>query len=401
MVSSILVWGIHLLDETDDRGYVWAFRVRALRLEETGDLRRISVIGASTRFLFAAEDAGSTGVIASPPVFESTEIGGAAEVRKRTGAPVFVVGFMRSGTSLLWAMLDAHPKLAMSLDSMFIPRFWTIRSRYGTNDHLDARRLVSDVMSFPRVREWELPEGVVSATLETLGESSFADAVRAVFEMYAKAQGKPAWGDKTPGYVIRMPLLASLFPDARFVHVIRDGRDATLSCMDRGVIASNVAVGADRWRQRASQGMAEGRSLGSRRYLEVRYEELVADPSGALTSVCEFLGLEFDARMLGYMDRAISVVPERSRYRHDNLAKPPTPGLRDWRRDMSSSDVAVFESIAGHLLDELGYERGVARIPISSRLSAWRLVASARARGRITRIADKARGRGSVDGDRT
>ncbi len=351
-------------------------------------------------FLLAMDGVDSTARTSIRGRPEPTGGATAAGVRPRVGVPVFVVGFMRSGTSLLRAMLDEHPKLAVSTDSMFIPRFWHDRRRYGTTNHIDARRLVADVLSYPRVREWELPESIVSAALETLDEATFADAVRVVFEMYADARGKPTWGEKTPGYVLRLPLLASLFPDARFVHVIRDGRDATLSCLDRGVIANSVAVGADRWHQRVSKGVVDGRALGPQRYLEVRYEELVADPTGVLSSVCDFLDLEFDPRMLGYMDRALSELPQRVRSRHDNLLKPPTPGLRDWRREMAPSDVAIFESVAGRLLDELGYERGVDRIPLSARLLAWRKVATARTRLRISHVADRSRSRGTIDGDR-
>lgn len=319
--------------------------------------------------------------------------------RSRAGAPVFVVGFQRSGTSLLRAMLDEHPQLALSTDSQFIPRFWDNRARYESDGRVDARRLVAKVLMSPRVREWKLPEEIVSARLDKLEDPTFTDALRVVFEAYADAKGKPMWGDKTPGYVVRIPLLASLFPDVRFVHVIRDGRDATISCLRNGVVAKTVARGADLWVQRVGKGRSAGRDLDPGRYLEVRYEDLVTDPTGGLTAVCEFLGLEFDERMLGYAEHALSDLPERVRYRHENLAKPPTPGLRDWRTEMTPSDVAVFQVVGGRLLAELGYERGVARIRIWARLKAWRQVASARTGALVRLVSAKVRGKGPAKFD--
>jgi hypothetical protein len=363
-------------------------------------MRRIAGVVAVAGLLLLADDGDPGEVASSTP---SSEPVGDEEPRaasRSPGAPVFVVGFQRSGTSLLRAMLDEHPQLALSTDSQFIPRFWQNRARYQSDGRVDARRLVADVLLLPRVREWGLPESAIAARLDELEDPTLSEALAVVFRAYADTKGKPIWGDKTPGYVLRIPLLGSLFPAARFVHVIRDGRDATISCLRRGVVVHNFARGADLWVQRVGRGRSAGRALGPRRYLEVRYEDLVSDPTTTLTGVCDFLELPFDERMLGYTERALSDLPERVRYRHDNLAKPPTPGLRDWRTDMSPSDLAVFQAIGGRLLDELGYERGVARIPVSARLTAWRQVASARTAqfGRV--IGAKARGKSPVEFDR-
>lgn len=331
---------------------------------------------------------------------ERPEPAAAQERKPEGGSPVFVVGFQRSGTSLLRAMLEEHPALALTTDSMFIPRFWHHRARYQSEGRVDARRLVADLLLSPRVREWRLPEEVVAARIDELEDPTFSDALAVVFRAYADTKGKPTWGDKTPGYVLRIELIASLFPEARFVHVIRDGRDSVISCLSNGVVADTVARGADLWVQRVGRGRRAGRAVGSRRYLEVRYEDLVSDPTTSLTTVCGFLGISFDDRMLRYSEHALSDLPERTRYRHQNLSKPPTPGLRNWRTDMAPSDVAVFQAVGGRLLDELGYERGVARVPLSSRLSAWRQVTSARTGAFVRLVNAKVRRKGPVELDR-
>jgi hypothetical protein len=372
------------------------------RRGEFRGMRRIVGVVTVAGSMFAADGMGSGGVDSNEvPTDTVTDKKRSPAARPKTAGPIFVVGFQRSGTTLLRAMLDEHPEIALTNDGQFIPRFWHIRDRYVVEGRVDARRLVADVMLTPRVAEWELPEDLVAARIEELGDDpTFSDAIAVVFRVWADMKGKAVWGDKTPGNVLRIELLGSLFPQARFLHVIRDGRDATVSCLRNGVVVDTVARGADLWSHRVGRGRRAGRALGPARYMEVRYDDLVADPAATLTGVCGFLGLEFDDAMLGYAGRALSDLPERVRWRHPNLAKPPTKVLRDWRSDLTPSDLAVFQAIGGRLLTELGYERGVDRIPLPARLAAWRQVASARSGALLRTLSAKVRGKGPFELDR-
>jgi hypothetical protein len=97
---------------------------------------------------------------------------------------------------------------------------------------------------------------------------------------------------------------------------------------------------------------ALGRRVGRARYLELHYEALVEDAERELARVCSFAGLPFEPAMLGYAGEVdVSEKPHQQR-----LRRPPTPGVRDWRRDMSAEDVGAFEGVAADLLRELGYE---------------------------------------------
>ena len=113
-----------------------------------------------------------------------------------------------------------------------------------------------------------------------------------------------------------------------------------------------------RWRRSVLHGRRDGERLGPGRYREVRYEELVADPERVLRELCGFLELEWDDGVLHHHERAADVIAAtRFPDAHARLLLPPTPGLRDWRREMAAADVARFEAVAGGLLDELGYGR--------------------------------------------
>jgi hypothetical protein len=169
---------------------------------------------------------------------------------------------------------------------------------------------------------------------------------------------KTRWGDKTPGYVRHIRALADLLPEAHFVHLIRDGRDVALSWLDVPFGPKSITEAAMRWRKDVRVGRRAGRRHAAGRYMEVRYENLVSRPEKVLRRICDFVDLTYERKMIDYTSRAEAVIqatlePES----HQRLRRPPTPGLRDWRREMPEDDVRDFRAVAGDMLEKLGYDR--------------------------------------------
>ena len=195
--------------------------------------------------------------------------------------------------------------------------------------------------------------------------------MRILFGSYAARQGKRRFGEKTPVNVRNIPFLADLFPEAVFLHIIRDGRDVTLSYLDVPWGPTSVAESAIYWKLAVEEGRRDGSALGPRRYRELKYEELVEDPEATLRELCRSLRLPFDPAMLRYHERADDV---RKGFRnpgaHRNLSRPPTKGLRSWREQMQADDLGVFEMLAGATLEEFGYERALRSVPLPVRLRA-------------------------------
>jgi len=271
----------------------------------------------------------------------------------------FVVGCPRSGTTLLRAMINAHSQIAIPGESHFITRMARERERYERPDGYAAEAFADDILADDRFKLWGLPDRAVRASIADAGPTAqLADAIRALFAAYAAHRGKPLYGDKTPGYVRELPLLAELFPEARFVHIVRDGRDVALSLMDVDWAATSIDTLADFWRtnvDRASEAHAE---LGAGRYREILYEDLIDDPERVLRGVCTFLELPYEPGMLSYYEHAADLVASlRSAQDHRHIAVRPTKGLRDWRIHMSPEDLSRFESIAGESLERSGYAR--------------------------------------------
>jgi len=307
--------------------------------------------------------------------------------------PVIVLGVGRSGTTLLRVMLDRSSQIAIPYESFFVT---PLAHRHGRRPKLDD--FLDDLGRFYQLYEWGIaPEDVRPRLREGM---TTGEAISAVFEVYAEREGKLRWGDKTPLYMQHLRLLERLFPDALWVHLVRDGRDAALSFLElpegfsgkTWALPRTAAQFAARWRTEILAARKLGTHVGAR-YLELRYEDLVTEPERELRRVCEHASLTWEPAMLEHADvPEVSSMPE-----HRNIAQPPTPGLRDWRTQMSRKDALAFEQVAGDVLRSAGYEllepaadyptaagrRELARFQALSR--SWNLTAAAYQRSPLWR----------------
>ena len=293
--------------------------------------------------------------------------------RKETGGrppSPFIVGVGRSGTTMLRLMLDAHPDLAIPPETHFVPELI---------DAVDGGALPQQAVEVMQsVRQWgdlHLEEAEILERLEAVEDFNSGNALRAFYTIYSERQGKPRWGEKTPAYVRRMRLIEGALPEARFIHVIRDGRDVALSRWKRTLGEGKRAPAdqvAEGWQRRIRRAQNQGRRLAH--YLELRYEDLVTDTEANLRRICEFIELPWDPSILRYYERAADRMAEMARdlpsadgkpvrpgaermQAHAMTQKPPDPSaVYRWKERMSAEDVAAFDGAAGGLLDELGYE---------------------------------------------
>jgi hypothetical protein len=282
----------------------------------------------------------------------------------------FVVGMNRSGTTLLRMMLDAHPQLTIPPETHFVPTLIKACKEPDTTPE-DA------LAAMKSAREWGdfgFSDEEMLTRLRALPKLRPGPAVRTFYEAYMAQQGKQRWGEKTPTYVQKMKLIQRALPEARFIHVIRDGRDVALSVLDRTVRDLTAADVARRWKKKI--GKARDDSPKLEHYTEIRYEDLVLDTEPVLRRVCELIELDWDPAMLEYHQRsgerlqemaralpgdgrAKELSVERRMATHAMTTKPPSVDrVARWREQMSAEQRAEFEQIAGELLRELGYPVG-------------------------------------------
>ncbi len=279
----------------------------------------------------------------------------------------FVVGVGRSGTTLLRLMLDSHPELTIPAETQFVPAVIEA-ARGGGADAVDL------IISSRTWGDFGIDAGEFRDLTATLDGDDVAAILRTFYSLCAREAGKPRWGDKTPAYVRHMREIGSILHEACFIHLIRDGRDVAVSRRRRGMGADKpMADTARLWNGRIIDARKQAKRLRGR-YLELRYEALVADPESQLRAACELCELEFSPAMLDYHRGAEARIGELGRNlpatggrlarsaaertaAHALTGKPPTSERSgSWRTAMSPAEQAEFESVAGELLRELGYD---------------------------------------------
>jgi Sulfotransferase family len=281
---------------------------------------------------------------------------------------LFIVGCPRSGTTLLGRMVDAHPDIAVIHEGRFAPE-WFERRRGLTPDGFVTPELVDRLLGHPPFANVSVGREELERLLGDGDRVSYADFVAGIFDLHGQAHGKRLVGDKTPHYVRSLPTLNALWPAARIVHLIRDGRAVAQSVLGwrkvterGGSVARFSAFREDRlatvacwWEWLVRLGREDGAAIGPATYHEVRYESLVAEPAAECERLCAFLDVSYDDSMLGFHQGRERDDPRLSAKK---AWRPVTAGLRDWRSEMSPADVERFQAAAGGLLNELGYEAG-------------------------------------------
>lgn len=297
-----------------------------------------------------------------------------------------VVGVARSGTTLLRLMLDAHSQLAVTHETGFITSLRALSSPLHRGFYSRLGGVVKGAGWRRGLREefyrtltghvnWEdfhVPAERLREALREVEPFNVGDGLRTFFCLYAARFGKPRWGDKTPNYCLHLRRVAATLPEARFVHIIRDGRDASLSV--RGLYFSpgnDIEALASHWVRLVRAARRQSRHCPH--YLEVRYEDLLLDTTEVLRRVCSFVELDYEPGMELYYanaperigelaprrDHAGNVVVTRETRQHNHrlTAQPPQrERIGRWKSEMSSAERATFKRIAGPLLEELGYE---------------------------------------------
>jgi hypothetical protein len=267
-------------------------------------------------------------------------------------------------------MLDAHSELAIPPETHFVPKLIAKAKRRENPAPAFFHRMITESR---RWGDFDLDSKELRKRLERLEPLTASTALRCFYDMYAERHGKARWGDKTPGYQVRMRRIQRTLPETRFIHLIRDGRDVVLSQRSKAQTPTPVEDAAKRWQQRVrlTQRLA---AKQPEIYTELRYEDLVADPERHLRAICDFVDLDFEPEMLRHHESASERLQEIAKdlpahggaheldaetrmSAHEMAMKPATSERTQvWRREMSEGDVETFERVAGETLAELGYE---------------------------------------------
>jgi len=271
--------------------------------------------------------------------------------------PVFIVGCPRSGTSFLYHLLLSAGGFTrfhtqMNVFDVLEPIFGDLSSR-ANKERMMREWLRSKAFTVSGLDADEVTARVMADCRNA------SDFMRIVMEAVAREQGVVRWIDSTPTNVPHMLRISRDFPDALFIHIIRDARDVALSLdkrrwsrplpwdRKRGLLAAGLY-----WEWIVSKGRKNGLSLGAR-YMEVRYEDLVERQQPALEKIADFLHHDLDYTRI--QETSVGSVKKPLTSFKEDLKEGHFTPVGRWKDKLTSDQLKQFEQLVGNYLQELGY----------------------------------------------
>jgi len=293
-------------------------------------------------------------------------------MREKKPIPIFVGGCNRSGTTMMGAMLGSHSDILCVPEAHFILQEYQKASRKNYVD--DTLKIMNAISSNLRFKLWGLPQSAIQDISE-FPRIGYEEVITELVKQYGKKINKSGvshWVDHVPANIKYTYLLLRLFPEARFIHIVRDGRAVAASL--KSVIWGPKAIdrAAIMWIDFIAHGLAAESKLGTARILRITYESLVQDPRLYLSQICEFIGIEFQEEMI--MGRGF-VMPQYYRSNQRLVGQiPDVTRITAWQRRLPPRDIEIFEFFAGGLLSYFGYLPQY--YPFAKGLTTWNRIRS-------------------------
>jgi hypothetical protein len=272
-------------------------------------------------------------------------------------APVFIVGCIRSGTTLLYHMLLSAGGFAVyrsesNVFNLLEPRFGDLsisRNRERLmKAWLDSKLFAVSGLDAEQIRAKVLAEA-----------SNGGNFLRIVMGEIARKQGMHRWADCTPDHLAYLPRIKETIPDALIIHIIRDPRDVALSSEKQRFIrplpwdrTPPTMVAGLYWEWIVSRGRKDSHQLG-KDYIEVRFEDLVADPSAVLGKIGVFIDQEIDHQRI--LNVGIGSVSHPNTSFHESTEGTVFSPVGRWRSKFPPNELIAFESLVGGSMEALGY----------------------------------------------
>jgi len=255
-------------------------------------------------------------------------------------------------------MLAAHSRLCIPPETWYL---LPLVKRFSFDRPLNPEEIeaaVSIITGHYRWPDMKLSAAEFRSAVHQLARPYLRDLVEVVYRWHMQAEGKARWGDKTPPYIEILPELARMYPESRFIHLIRDGRDVANSFKVTKWVGWYWHNNVREWIEALECHWRWIHSDIRDRILEVRYEKLVLETEATLQEICRFIGEEFEPQMLSWEWQVDQLVPSREIISHPKLKQRIGPeGVSRWKREMSAREIFVTEAFMGSHLKRLGYER--------------------------------------------
>jgi hypothetical protein len=278
---------------------------------------------------------------------------------------LFITAVPRSGATLLELMLSSHPDISISPETDSLEYIICAHPKGLMLSGPPLNVLKERILGDAKLGAWKVdlePYRRRLAAVDQATTAEIADGMMAYYRDQAHP-GARIVGNGRGFYMEHGEVAKTVFPDAQFVIIIRDPRAVVASLIQN--FGRSVEGASLTWRQGVELGEALARRFPSD-CLQVKYEELVADPEAVLGCICAFLGVEYSSKMLAYHEanQRLEMIPVGQERLHPHTAAPlSTEHAAKWRDQLSPSTVGVIEAIAGRVMRRWDYDASGAPAP--------------------------------------
>lgn len=278
-------------------------------------------------------------------------------LQKTADGLFFIVGSGRSGTTLLRAMFDAHSQLAIPSETQMYGYF-DLQFRKGFEEGPNRDEVLKKFLNTPRISALEVSEDRVTKMLG--GKYDWDLLFLALLTGFREDRGVDRVGEKTPKHIMVYDQLATLFPNSKFIHIVRDPRAVVASYTNAKFYqytdGTNPYRAIQKWVRVMDKHFEAEKKLGPSRYTLLRYEDLAANPTGELQRLCAFLGVPFEEGMLDFQNRAVTGHVQDQTNREGIRREVHTDSVDKWRKNMPTQAISVVDAMCWDQMQKVGYK---------------------------------------------
>jgi len=286
-----------------------------------------------------------------------------------TAPPFFILGRERSGTTLLRQLLHAHPNISVAQESPFLlflyPTYHKQKIEKG-----NLKAFVEDLYAEPYFPFWEIDKQALQAHLQHTCPMTFAEACQQILCFKAPVETSIV-GDKNPIHTLFAKRLHTLYPEARFLIMVRHPLAQVNSMLKVNFERKNIASLAVRWKKYA-KSVLHFQAKHPKLTAHVQHEKLTADPEKELQSLCRFLGIPYSDKMIA--DRATLLENDATlpKEHHSNLHKPISAAVNEeWKTALTPKQQAIVVHLTRKTAAQFGYALPDLKLNLLQRVGTW------------------------------
>lgn len=287
-------------------------------------------------------------------------------------APFFILANPRSGSSLLRIICDSHPNITVPPECGFMEWWYSKYSDWKETDN--SKRLDEFLLDFfqsKKIETWHLNKTKLREYIITENPKNYGEIVSTIYMFYSETKTRNRaiiWGDKNNYYIHKLSIINKLYPNAKYIHLVRDGRDVACSYKNLKEIqtsskyfpklSTNIEMIAEEWNQNNNKILNFKEALEDKNFLTLRFEDIVNDLRGNCIKISRFLGLDFSQEMLSYdlRNKNEKIEPKETLdWKRKTLEKPDPETVGKYLKELTKEELEYFNQYSSLLLKKFGY----------------------------------------------